>query len=298
MSQPRFIIWAPPWDEASGGVIVLHTLCHRLRQLGIAAALWPSNKPSLRRGGLWRTLRYGLAYLLRGRNRYDRGPFDNPVASSRDLADAVVVYPEIVSGNPLGAAYVARWLLHRPGYHTGVFEHAPGDLIFFYQHAFNDRALSLPPENWLLVTFINPVYRQTNLVLREGAAFIVRKGAHRTLDRHPAGAIQVDGMSHEETAAVFNRVLTFYSYDPYTLFTFYAALCGCTAVVLPEDGVTVEQWFPKGRPFGVAFGLDDLAWAESTRPDLLEKVRRDLLEEDKMIVRFAETCAAHFPDRD
>lgn len=297
MHKPRFIIWTRPWDEASGGVIALHALCDRLNRLGISAALWPDTKPSLRGRGLLHWLRYAPSYLLRGRRRFDRGPFDSPIAGVHDLQGAVVVYPEVVAANPLGASNVVRWFLHRPAHHTGVADFGPGDLLFFYVPAFDDPAYDLGPDRWLRVTYINQVYRQTNFGPREGAAYIVRKGAHRTLDRHPPGAIRIDDLGHAEKAAVFNRVDTFYSYDPYTLYNLYASLCGCLSVVLPEDGVSLEQWAPAARPPAIAYGVDDLDYARRTRTDLLEKVARDLLEEDDMIRRFARICAGTFAAR-
>lgn len=292
--KPRFVIWTPPWDESSGGVIALHTLCHRLNGLGISAALWPDTKPSLRGQGWRHMLRYGPSYALRGARRFAGGPFDGPIARASDLTNAVVVYPEVVAGNPLGARKVARWFLHRPGHHTGVAEFGDADECFFYVPAFDDFAFKLGPERWLRVTYINPAYQRTNDGPRQGAAYIVRKGAHRTLDRHPVGAIRVDEMNHEEKAVVFNRVETFYAYDPYTLYTLYASLCGCTSVFLPEDGVSLEQWSPGERPPGLAYGADDLDYARRTQADLVDKVARDLLDEDAMMLRFAATCEAAF----
>lgn len=294
MTKPQFIIWTHPWNETGGGDIALHSLCHRLNLLGFSAALWPSNR--LRRHGLspLRFAREKLRYWLSGGWRFDRGPLDNPIARVRDLQGAVVVYPEVVAGNPLGATRVARWFLHRPGYHTGRAEFGGGELSFYYVPAFNDPAYGLGSDRWLRVTYINPSYRQTNFGAREGACYIVRKGAGRTLDRHPADAIKVDDLSHREKADVFNRTRFFYSYDAYTLYTLYAALCGCVSIFLPEDGVSLEAWSPAERPPGLAYGIDDLAFAEATRVDLVEKVKRDLREEDDMIRRFADACLRHF----
>lgn len=297
MAKPEFVIWTHPWNEAGGGDIALHSLCHRLNALGFSAALWPSNRLRLHGRSKMRFAREWLRYWLRGGWRFDRGPFDNPIARARDLDGAVVVYPEVVAGNPLGVSKAVRWFLHRPGHHTGTVDYGPDDLCFFYVPAFNDSAYDLGSDRWLRVTYLNETYRQTNFGPREGSAYIVRKGAHRIIDRHPPDAICVDDLSHEEKAAVFNSVAVFYSYDPYTLYTLYASLCGCLSVYLPEDGVTLEQWSPAERPPALAYGADDLDYAKRTRTDLVNKVAEDLLEEDEMIRRFARICSEHFAVR-
>lgn len=289
------MIWAPPWNETSGGTVALHALCHRLNGLGVPAALWPDSRPLLRRGGILRWLRYAPSWLVRGRSRFGRGPFANPIAKPRDVRRAIIVYPEIVAGNPLGARSVVRWLLHRPGYHGRQIDHSADDLFFFYQPAFNDPAISgAGDDRWLRVMYIHPAYRRTNFGSREGAAFIVRKGADRVLDRHPADAIRIDDLSHEEKAAVFNQVETFHSYDPYTMYSLFASLCGALSIYLPEDGVPVERWSPGGRPPGIAYGPDDLAFAEATRDVQVEKIARDLEDEDEMIRRFVQISEDYF----
>lgn len=286
----HFIIWTAGWNEAVGGSIALHTLCDRLNRAGTPAALWPDYKPLPGRGSWARR----IIYALRGKRRFARGPFANPIARTRDLADAVVVYPEIVAGNPLGARRVVRWFLHLPGNHTGRIDYGADDLFFFYAPAFDDPAINHSPDNLLRITYVNPVYAQTNFGARTGACYLVRKGADRILDRHPPDAILIDDLSHEEKAAVFNRTQRLYSYDSYTMYSLYAALCGCTPIVVPVDGVSLTQWWPGERSPGIAYGEDDIAYALETRPGLLERVAKDVEDEDRLVARFIALCRSRF----
>ncbi|TFI59894.1 hypothetical protein E2493_01185 [Sphingomonas parva] len=304
MRKPEFIIFAPSFDENVGGRIVLHTLCARLNELGYPAALWPMSKPPTRRCWQWPTLRRHLGYLARrDEKHFSTGPFPRRIARYRDLAGATVVYPEMVAGNPLGSARVARWFLHRPGFHTGGrVDYGPGEIYFFYEPGFNDPAINPHPDHHLQLTYLNPAYRQTNFGPREGTCYVVRKGALRPslkIDRHPSDAVCVDEMSHEERAAVFNKCTALYSYDMYTFYSTYAALCGCVPIVVPDEEVTAQQWVPDPeRRYGLAYGEDQVGWAIRTRPDLLERIRRTRELEDDYVHDFVAKCRRHFGSAD
>lgn len=294
-TRPEFVIWTPPFRDDTGGIIVLHELCRRLSDLGHAARIWPNSKPT---HFSWTTFRAWAGYVLKGRFlKARRNPLRARIASRRDLATAIVIYPEIVAGNPLGARRVVRWLLHKPGYHTGTIEFGEHDLFFCFNLAFNDERFN-PDKNWLRVTHFNPAYQQTNFGSRSGAAVLVRKGQWRRLDDHPIDAINVDVMTHSERAAVFNRVQYLYSYDTYSFHVVHAALCGCIPIVIPEPNLSEMQWQPtRERRLGIAYGIERIEWAEETRQELRAVVARSRLDEDQAILEFVAICRRHFATR-
>jgi hypothetical protein len=145
------------------------------------------------------------------------------------------------------------------------------------------------------VVWINEVYRQTNFGEREGSAWLERKGKGRPMVHDLSQSVCVDDMSHEERAEVFNQRTHFYSYDLYSMFGVYAALCGCVPIVVPDPGLAKEQWTPEERDrYGIAYGHDDIPWAIATRPQLLERLREVREEEDAMLRRFVARCAEAF----
>jgi hypothetical protein len=239
-------------------------------------------------------------WLLKGNYRkYNQGPFNNPVARRSNLHDAIVIYPEIVSGNPLRASKVVRWLLHRPGFHTGSFEHGPNDLFFVYHEHFADPRIAADQTHRLTVTWANPVYRERGGTERSGTCYLLRKGKGRPLLHDPDGSTLLDGMSHDEMAGAFNRTTRLYSYDPYTLYNVYAALCGCIPIVVPTPGMTKEAWLPRAEDrFGLAYGEEEIPWAIRTRDALLARFRRVEQEESEMLHSFIKRCSAMFREGD
>jgi hypothetical protein len=297
-AAPKFIIWAPSFDEQAGGAIVLHLLCHRLNELGQTALLWPAQRPRLRWPPRLRPILSWLRYRLTFRGlRYATGPFPNKLATGRDIAGSIVVYPEIVNGNPLGATHVVRWFLHKPGYHTGVVDYGPGELYFFIVDAFDDPALNPSRDNRLTLQWTNEVYSDRG-GQRSGSCYLMRHGEERSISHDARGSVPIDALSHTEKADAFNRYARFYSYDPYTFYLWYAAICGCIPIVVPEPGLSKEAWKADEEDrYGIAYGEEDIGWAVATREKLLDKLRRRRVDEDRMVRAFVAKCTDWFRAR-
>ena len=291
----RFVIWAPSFDDRVGGIIALHLLCARLNAIGVPAMLWPDDRPRLQR---WRNPRRYLGWaryhLTRRRHRFDHGPFDTALARPEDLRDAVVVYPEAVAGNPLRGRNVVRWLLHRPGFHTGKVEFGSDDLIFFYQPAFNDPPIG-DTGGRLTLTWWNRDYFDRGNPDRSGSAYLVKKGAGRPLVHDLTDSVRVDDFSHQQKAKAFNERRVFYTYDPYTLYSRYAAICGCVPVIIPVPGLTREAWVPEAEErYGMAYGVDDIPWAVATRGLMLDRIEQEKAAEEETLRTFVAKCTERF----
>lgn len=297
------MVYAFPFDETSGGGIALFALCERLNAFGETALVWPSNFAARTFPTTWRQFRTAVGSIVRFMRgwKFDTGPFAVPVARRRDLRDAVVVYPEIVDGNPLGAKYVVRWLLHRPGFHTGRVDYGDDDLFFFYQDAFNDPDYNQNPARRLTITWVNPVYEERGATTREGTCYLVRKGRKRVAEFDLRGQLCVDQLSHADKARVFNEFRYLHSLDEYSMYSLYAAICGCIPVIEPVPGLSREEWFPNEVDrYGLAYGWDDVDWAIRTRGLLLRRIATRRRDEDAMVKRFIDTvqleCAGRVDD--
>jgi hypothetical protein len=132
---------------------------------------------------------------------------------------------------------------------------------------------------------------------RQGSCHMMRKGAGRPLVHDTRDSPCLDGLSHEEIAAEFRRRERFYSYDPFTMYSWYAAICGCIPVVVPLPGVPKLEWIAEEEDrFGIAYGDDDVAWAVATRGKLIARLRDRRSSEDWMVRRFIERCMLFHAD--
>jgi hypothetical protein len=124
---------------------------------------------------------------------------------------------------------------------------------------------------------------------------MVRKGRDKSFV-HPPDAIPLDGLSHDEIAAAFNSTEIFYCYDEATLYSQYAALCGCLSIVIPGLYPDRAAW-ARARPiarYGVAYGLDDVGHAINTQHLVFHDLQRHADMGRASVARFVGLTRAHF----
>ncbi|RIV87562.1 hypothetical protein [Aurantiacibacter zhengii] len=266
-SRPNYLVHAPAWNPNSGGSIFLHGLVHVLRSLGEEAFIWPWYRdPVPGAGGVAKSILRKPSLLFGSSRHFLNRQLDTPVAHRDNFhQNSIVIYPEIRLGNPMGARNVVRWLLYKPGLQN-PFKFTAGEM-FFRAGAMSDIPEITGGAQDLYVWQRDPAYRNENQAERKGACYLVRKGAAKTRIPETANAIRIDGKSHAEIAAIFNACKTFYSYDEASLYSQFAAVCGCDSVVIPGLFASRNEWtaqHPIAR-YGVAYGLDDLDHARKTR---------------------------------
>lgn len=271
----------------------MHNLVHELNSIGERAFLWqaaPVYKPSRRQR---------LINWLRPEEMVTNPVLNTPIAHKRDLSpESIIVYPELVRGNPLGASNVVRWLLYKPGL-LHPFDFGP-DEMFFRASSMCDMPDLTGGAPDLYLWKVNPVYRNESRPSRKGVCYIVRKGGDkpRIPETETLDAICIDGASHVEANEIFNRCDTFYSYDEATMYSQFAALCGCTSVVVPGMFGSREEWaaqHPNAR-FGIAYGDSkaELDHARTTRHLLLEDLRNNERQSLETVQNFVKLTRQRF----
>jgi len=192
-------IVAPPYRETSGGRVVLHRLQAVLAQAGIAAYLVP-----------WRA---SLDEMQAPQPPYGRAP-----VCMRPDHDDIVIYPDIVRGNPFNARHVVRWQLYHPRHPV-----APGDRVLYYAPAFG-------PGPYLRVTDPRLEVFWESVGPRDDTCWTWRKATRqgwRESERPREGIEITKGMSLTDTAATFHHCRRFVTYDNATFLAVQARLCGC-----------------------------------------------------------------------
>jgi hypothetical protein len=290
----KFLIVSPQYDDRAGGSIALHKLCAILNGLGYESYLHPYHKR-------YRLSNYNLVrkwfrnlkdHYRHGKGDYGRyrvnPAFDTPVlhvVNDSLLREFVVIYPETVFGNPLNSQRVVRWILHNPGFHTGRVNYGKNELYFKYHSGIKYfySSGSVVSNNFLAV--LHCPLEDFNLndvpLDRKGTAYCMKKGKLKPIQHDLTGSVLIDGKSLSEISSIFKQVKTFISYDAYTFYSRLAVLCGCESIVVPDQGVTKEQWYPNpAHRYGLSYGFSDVEAASETAHLVKEQI---LSEERKSI---------------
>lgn len=291
----KFVFYTPPYDDNSGGLIAIYKLAHMLNENGHVAKIW-----------MWNKLHSHETRMINGKvtrqywipknnlTNQEGCPYPIIEADEKDIEKSIVIYPEIIEGNPLGAKKVVRWLLNKPGAITGESSFGFDDLIFYYAEHFLPSDIIAEDSFWLRITDMKThIYKDFKKQEREGVYFMIRKGNDIPLTYHPKNAIQVDGKSHKELAEIFANAKMFISYDMYTAYSVFASICGCDSVIVPRPGLTKEQW-KNGKDrydlLGLAYGYEDIQRARETRPALVERLKQGELLNLAAMNNFIKTC--------
>jgi len=215
-----YYIHAPAYSYRSAGIRVLHYLAHALRLLGEEAYLVTEQlNPRLNTALLTPELREQHA--------------------AAELKP-IVIYPEVVHGNPENSDLVVRYLLNRPGIVGGADDINPEEILYAYKKEFLPPGIEAPqlftPTSDLSLFQPPPAHTR-----RTGSLFFVSRAKPKllTLDllnQHPADALEVSHdhpRSPEELAKLFKSAEVLYAYEPSATCT-EAMLCGCPVVYIPN----------------------------------------------------------------
>lgn len=282
----KFLILTQSYSENDGGYIVLHKLCDQINRSGGDAYLFPYVDSFEFGAGNWvkPLLKFGKERLRRILPFKVNAEFLTPVLDSiseiKNWNDWIVVYPEVVFGNPLKARHIVRWFLHHPGHITGAIYYGKNELYFRYHSGIKPYESSysrLSASELKMVHYPLELYNESGISPnRVGTAYCLRKGVGKTIVHDLVDSILIDGKSHKEIAAIFKRVKQFISYDVYTAYSGFAVLCGCESVVIPDVGVTEKEWLPDPLDrYGISYGFENLERSKLTKSFLVERFKRE-----------------------
>ena len=129
MMSRVYYVYAPAWVDWSAGTKVLHYLCHYLNKIGEDSYL-AIHGPKSKNGETKKELNTPIldGKILKQHKRENR--------------QVIVIYPEGVSGNPLGGQVVIRWLLNYASLLGGQINFSPEEYIWAYSRNISDSYFS------------------------------------------------------------------------------------------------------------------------------------------------------------
>ena len=313
MSQKfKFIIFSPSYSENNGGAVTLHHLCDLINNIGYECYLYPGFDTYE-----INILNYKVV-LINFFKKLIRQPFRRFKISKRfktpvlkkfpgkfNADEFVVIYPEIVFGNPLGAKNIVRWLLHNPGFFTGKIYYGPNEIYFKYSNAYENFTYlnsHTSNTNLFIFTYLKNYYNDQNCSSeRGGVAYCIRKGKIAKIPFDLEGAVLIDGMKHAEISKVFKSSKYFISFDAHTAFSRFAALCGCISIVVPLDGIDEQVWQPDiEKRHGISYGFNNarIKQAIATVGDLKRQVLREENDSEIVVKNFVVEVENFFNSND
>lgn len=173
---------------------------------------------------------------------------DWPVAvHSGPAADSIVVYPEVVSANPLKGKKIVRWTLNTPGLIGGDTFYPDEEMVFVLspaQLATVSKSVSTPlgPSRVLSVGLIDPahIYPDPNIEKVLDCSFTYKGAAIRARWPLPneASMQRIEDVTPTMASLgdVLRRTRTLYSYDHKSTILKEAVVCGCSVLVVHDDG--------------------------------------------------------------
>lgn len=286
----KILIYSFGYSWHFGGIVVLHKLAELISQLGYETYLLNGEKSKA-----------GRAKCIE---------MQEAIEIAND-SQTVVIYPEIVSGNPLNADKVARWILFFPGVNGGEIKYGSSEFVFTYSEHFVENT---EYSNLLVVriieTMVDDFYdlsltRSKDAVLVKKGHFEMENRASLFLDPVIDSLYELESFDQiinntnhiSDYNLQLNQIRNFISYDNHTYHSVLASFAGCVSIVIPEIGKTSDKFFrdfPEAKIAGVHYGFEELSKG-TLRKDLYKR-RIDEIETENVSGTRAllDSLKAHF----
>ena len=283
----------------AGGPLVLSALCAELRKIGYDARLY--FVPAFIKGKvdyrqyrktilkynlkiLYKEILYTLLHrIVRFSTFRQQGRSSMCVPGIKiqylpvfNRKRTIVVYPEVIYGNPLGAQNVVRWFLYHNPFANEKEAFGKDDFHIAFREVFNPSDLN-PQKRIVTISYFDAqLYRQYNMGTREGKCYILYKGRNRAdIPSQFDGPVFDSNMSQMELVDMLNHHKYCFIYDTQTFYATIAAVCGCIPIIVLEPGKTERDYLGEGeKHLGKAYGNtpEQIAYAINTRDELLKSL--------------------------
>lgn len=146
----------------------------------------------------------------------------------------IIVYPEVIFGNPLGFQNVVRYVLYFPGRNSGPKNYHHSEMIFVHDRSFLNKGeiLTLP---WLDTKIF-----YDNKSSKTQDCYFIHKGGKWRKEKKTRGLLEINTKTpntREKLADLLRSTNILYSYDDCSALLDEALLCGCKVKVITKTGI-------------------------------------------------------------
>lgn len=213
----KYIIYAPEYCHRSNGVKVLYKLSEELNKRGYDAYIYAPHAEDDTR----------FKYI-------------NPNKITKNMRENdIIIYPEMVFGNPLEFQNVVRWILYYPGVNGGSTSYSDYEVLFTFSKDFFDASLLYIPTIDLSIYCDNGTPKMIDCV------FIYKGGKWKDIPEldNLTTITNLYPEKQEDLVKLLQKTNTLYSYDDCSALLEEAALCGCKVKIIRKDGY--EDFIPR-----------------------------------------------------
>ena len=257
----KFTVVTPSYRRNSGGVWILHFLCSQLNALGHKATVYIYTNDQITNFG----------------NEIGHDP------------DAIVIYPEVVTNNPLNAKKVVRYLLNKEAAIDGKpIEWGKNDFPLSYSKLYKD-----------CDTLFYPI-ADTDIVnkneLRQYNSYYVGKGSKYAICPPLPGCQEITTSTpREEYIAILNKSKIMFTYDTLTSTNLDAALCGAIHYFLLEPAKNLKD-AELGKYWIESLDPQEIAQAKETIKTLKPRILQMRQDFPQKLTEMCNKIETHFKD--
>jgi hypothetical protein len=246
--KPGYLIVAPPYVSSSAGIHGMYRWCDELNRRDFPSYIVGSDRTAP-------AMNAPLIGWSDAKNLCKQG--------------YIAIYPETVTGNPLHARNVVRWVANRPGLLGGEEVYDESELVFYHAEQYVPYIRNRIAGKFYIPTIDESLFFCTDgdLSKRSLECFYVGKSQWKDgfFDRSKVFEITRDMPLKKELGKLLRASRVLYNFDNSTILTYEAILCGCPVVIIP-DGTQTREDYERSE-----LGMEGIAWG----PEEQDRVKVD-----------------------
>ena len=261
----KFTVYAPFYTDKSGGHWVLHFLCDQLNRIGHQATI----------------------SFFEGHSGVNP-KFNTPIGHD---PEAIVIYPEVITDNPLKAKKVVRYLLNKEGVMQGkMIEWGKTDFPLSYAKEYRADCDKLFYSNTDTEIFKNLGLERTY------NSFYIGKGNQFGHCEKLPGCVEITRnypQSKHELAIILNQSKIFFTYDTVSAINLDAILCGAMPFFLQKPLFEDSEY---GKYWIESLDLEEIAKTKENNKTIESIIKDNQITFPTRLAKIVDKIEAHFKE--